>query len=59
MADALTRRPSVYAMTDVLVDWKDHFVMEYSKNQSACQVIDGQVQDDKFRVIEGIIYYKG
>ena len=27
--DALFRRPSVYAMTYVLVDWKDHLVMEY------------------------------
>jgi hypothetical protein len=29
VVDALSRRPSVYAMTYVLVDWKDHLVMQY------------------------------
>jgi hypothetical protein len=59
VADALSRRPSIYAMIDVSVDWKDHLVMEYAKNQFACQVMDGQIQDDNFRIIDGLIYYKG
>ena len=59
VADALSRRPSVYAMTDVSVDWKDLLVMEYSKNQFACQVVDGKIQDDNFKVINDIVYYKG
>jgi hypothetical protein len=29
VADALSRRPSIFAMTGVSVDWKDHLVMEY------------------------------
>jgi hypothetical protein len=33
--------------------------VEYSKSQFACQLMDGQIQDDNFRVIDGIIYYKG
>jgi hypothetical protein len=41
VADALSRRSSIYSMTDVSVDWKDHLVMEYAKNQFACQVMDG------------------
>jgi hypothetical protein len=41
VADALSKRPSVYAMTDVSVDWKDHLVMEYSKNKLSFQLIDG------------------
>jgi hypothetical protein len=36
VADALSKRPSIYAMTDVSVDWKDLLVIEYSKNQFAC-----------------------
>jgi hypothetical protein len=59
VADALSRRPSNYAMIDVYIDSKDHLVMEYSENQFACQVMDGQIQDDNFRVIDGLIYYKG
>jgi hypothetical protein len=43
VADALSRRPSIYAITDVSVDWKDHLVMEYPENQFACQVMDGQI----------------
>ena len=36
VADALSRRPSIFAMTRVSVDWKDHLVMEYAKDQFAC-----------------------
>jgi hypothetical protein len=43
VADALSRRPSVYSMTDVSVDWKDHLMLEYSKNQFTRQVMDGKL----------------
>jgi hypothetical protein len=58
VVDALSRRPSIFSMTGVSVDWKDHLVMEYAKDQFACQLLDGQVQDDNFRVINDLIYYK-
>jgi hypothetical protein len=32
VANALSRRPSVYGMTDISVDWKAHLLVEYSKN---------------------------
>jgi hypothetical protein len=41
VADALSRRPSVYAMTDISVDWKAHLLVEYSKNRFSCELIDG------------------
>jgi hypothetical protein len=59
VVDALFRRPSVYAMTDISVDWKAHLLVEYSKNKFACELMDGQVQNDSFRIIDDIIYYKG
>jgi hypothetical protein len=49
VANALSRRPSIYAMTGVSVDWKDHLVMEYTKDQFACQLLDGQVQGSAFK----------
>jgi hypothetical protein len=58
VADALSRRPSIFAMTGVSVDWKDHLVMEYAKDQFACQLLDGQVQDENFKVMNDLIYYK-
>jgi hypothetical protein len=59
VADALSRRPSIYAMTNVFVDWKDHLVMEYARDHSACHLMDGKVQDDNFKIIDSLIYYKG
>jgi hypothetical protein len=59
VADALSRRPSVYSMTDILVDWKAHLLVGYSKNKFSCEVMDGQVIDDNFRIMDDIIYYKG
>jgi hypothetical protein len=58
VVDALSRRPSIFAMTGVAVDWKDHLEMEYAKDQFACQLLDGQVQDDNFKVMNDLIYYK-
>jgi hypothetical protein len=45
VADALSRRPSAYSMSEISVDWKLHLLVEYSKNKFACEVMDGQVQD--------------
>jgi hypothetical protein len=59
VAEALSRRPSAYAMTDISVDWKAHLLVEYSKNKFPCEVMDGQVLDDNFIIMDDIIYYKG
>jgi hypothetical protein len=59
VVDALFRRSSVNAMTNILVDWKAHLLVEYSKNKFSCELMDGQVQDDNFRIVDDIIYYRG
>jgi hypothetical protein len=59
VADALSRRPSIFSMTGMSFDWKDHLVVEYAKDQFACQLLDEQIQDDNFRVVKDLIYYKG
>jgi hypothetical protein len=58
VANALSRRPSILAIIGVIVDWKDHLVMEYAEDQFSCQLLDGQVQDEDFKVINDFIYYK-
>jgi hypothetical protein len=35
VADALSKRPSIFDMTGVSIDWKDHLLMEYEKDQFA------------------------
>jgi hypothetical protein len=59
VADALSRRPSIFSMFGMSVDWKEHLIVEYAKDQFACQLLDGKIQDDNFRVINDLIYYKG
>jgi hypothetical protein len=46
-------------MTNISMDWKAHLLVEYSKNKFVCEVMDGQVQDDNFIIMDDIIYYKG
>lgn len=59
VADALSRRPAALSLLEISVDWKAHLLVEYSKNKFACKILDGQVQDDKYRVIDDVIYLKG
>jgi hypothetical protein len=59
VADALSRRPSIFAMSNMSVDWKEHLIVEYVKDQFTCQLLDGKIQDDNFKVINDLIYYKG
>ena len=33
-------------------------MVEYSKDRFACEVLDGQVIDDRYKVIDEIIYYR-
>jgi hypothetical protein len=43
---------------DISTDWKAHLLVEYSKNKFACEVLDGQVVDDRYRVLDDVIFYK-
>jgi hypothetical protein len=56
--DALSRRPATCSLMKVSADWKSHLLVEYSKNKFACEVLDGQVQDDRYKVIDDVILYK-
>jgi hypothetical protein len=58
MVDALSRRPAGCSMMDICTDWKAHLSVEYSKNKFACEVMDGQVIDDRYRVLDDVIFYK-
>jgi hypothetical protein len=58
VADALSRRPVACSLMEISVDWKSHLLLEYSKNKFTCEVMDGQIQDDRYRVIDDVIFYK-
>jgi hypothetical protein len=58
VADALSRMPPTFSLMDVTTDWKALLLVEYSKSKFACEILDGQIQDDFYRVIDDTIYYK-
>lgn len=43
---------------DITQDWKAQLLVEYSKNQKACEILDGTFGDDRYRVTNDVIYYK-
>ena len=57
--DALSRRTTSLSLMSISTDWRSLLLVEYSKNKFACELMDGQIQDDRYRIIDDIIYYKG
>jgi hypothetical protein len=57
VVDALLSVPTL-SLIEISVEWKALLLVEYSKNRFACEILDGQVSDDRYRVIDDIIYYK-
>ena len=39
-------------------NWKDMLLVEYAKDKFDCDVLDGLMGDDKYRIFNGLIYYK-
>jgi hypothetical protein len=58
VADALSRRPATCSLMEISADWKSQLLVEYSKTKLTCKVLDGQIQDDRYRVIDDVIFYK-
>jgi hypothetical protein len=59
VADALSRMHPTLSLMDISEDWKSLLLVEYSKNKFSCEVLDGQVTYDRYRVVDDVIYYKG
>jgi hypothetical protein len=58
VVDALSRRPELCSLSEISADWKSELLVEYSKRKFACEVMDNNVQDDRYKVVDDIIYYK-
>lgn len=58
VVDALSRKPITCSLMEISIDWKSHLFVEYSKNKFACEVMDVSLQDDRYRVVDDIIFYK-
>jgi hypothetical protein len=58
VVDALSRRPPGCSMMDICTDLKAHLLVEYSKNKFSYEIMDGQVVDDRYWVLDDAILYK-
>ena len=59
VVDALSRRLASLSLMSISTDWRSLLLVEYSKNKFSCELMDGQIQDDRYWIIDDIIYYKG
>ena len=58
VADALSRRPTSLSLMSISTEWRSHLLVEYSKNKFSWELLDEQIQDGRYRVINDIVYYK-
>ena len=49
VADSSSRRPT---------NWKSDLLVEYSKNKFACEILDGRVEENRYKVMDDVIFYK-
>ena len=57
VADALSRKPN-FSLMAIAKNWKDMLLVDYAKDKFGCDVLDGLMGDEKYTILEGIIYYK-
>ena len=58
VVDALSRQTASLSLMSISTDWRAILLVEYSKNKFTCELLDGQIQDDRYRIVDDIIYYK-
>ncbi|KAH9302425.1 hypothetical protein KI387_014008 [Taxus chinensis] len=55
----LRSRLAQSTLSEVSVDWRSHLLVEYSKNRHTCEILDGHIQDDNYRLEDEMIFYQG
>ena len=58
VADALSRRLTGLSLMSICQYWKAQLLVEYSKDKRACEVLEGTHVDERYRVMDEVIYYK-
>ena len=58
VVDALSKPPTSLSLMGISTHWRSLLLVEYSKKKFVCELLDGQIQDDRYRVVDDIIYYK-
>jgi len=55
VAGVLSRRPSSLWLISIILDQRAQLLEEYSKDQFACEILDGAVTNDQYRVMNEVI----
>ena len=58
VVDALSRRPTTLSLRGMDAYWKAQLLVEYSKDDFACEILDGVVSDARFKLMDEVIYYR-
>ena len=58
VADALSRKPNLCSLTSISVDLKVSIILEYAKDSFATKILDKLVDDNRYKVVDELIYYK-
>jgi hypothetical protein len=56
VAYSLSRRPTTFAISETTIDWKSLLLVDYSKNAFAGEMIDENIQYDRYAIVYDIIY---
>ena len=56
VVDVLSRKP-IISLMKFHDDWKSRLGVEYANNQFACDLFDGIIHDDAFKILNDIIYH--
>ncbi|XP_059071802.1 uncharacterized protein LOC131870156 [Cryptomeria japonica] len=46
-------------MSELTADWRDLLLADYAKNQFSTNIIQGTFHNEKYRLVDGLIMYKG
>lgn len=58
VVDALPMKPTTCSLIELSEDWKGHLSTKNAKNQFLCTLINKLIQDDRYKIVDDIIYYK-
>ena len=56
--DALSRRTTTLSLRGMDANWKAQLLVDYLKYDFACEILDEVVADERYRVMDEIIYYQ-
>jgi hypothetical protein len=58
VVDSLSRKPEICSLVEISANWKYHLLVEYSKKKIVGEMTDHNTHDDRYKVVDDIIYYK-